>query len=205
MAGYATDPLEFGGKYPWKTVTPSHPAYNDSIGDYWRGAIWLPTAYMATKALEAYGHHELAHRNSLNLLKLMSDTYRNYSPATIWECYSPSAAKPAFRLRGSNLERVRPDFCGWSALGPISLFIENVIGFSNIDATKRLVEWHKHGSERQGIRNLRFGSIVTDIVAEGNQIEVESNEKFTLMVNGKHFAVKPGKNSFRCDVILAKK
>ena len=196
MAGYAADPEEFGGKYPWKTVTPRHPAYNDSIGDYWRGAIWLPTAYMSTKALEAYGFHELAHRNSLNLLKQMSDTYRNYSPATIWECYSPSAAKPSFRLRDGKSKRVRPDFCGWSALGPISLFIENVIGFSNIDATKRLVEWHRHGSERQGIRNLRFGSVIADIVAEGNSIEVVSNKDFTLTVNGKRFAVKAGMNSF---------
>ncbi|MCM1372396.1 MAG: hypothetical protein NC113_07100 [Bacteroides sp.] len=24
--------------------------------------------------------------------------------------------------------RVRPDFCAWSALGPISLFIENIMG-----------------------------------------------------------------------------
>ena len=30
---------------------------------------------------------------------------------------------------------VRPEICGWSALEPIALFIENVFGFSQTDPT----------------------------------------------------------------------
>lgn len=196
LAVYAADPKEFGGTYPWPSVSRSDRDYNNEIGDYWRGAVWLPTAYMSTKALEAYGFYDIAHTNALNLLSNMAETYKSYSPHTIWECYSPSAPRPSFRQYGEHRERVAPDFCGWSALGPISLFIENVLGFYNIDANKRLVEWNKHGNSRQGLQNLRFGKTITDIIADGNQAEVTSNLPYTLRINGKKHAIKAGKQRF---------
>ncbi len=84
---------------------------------------------MSTKALETYGYHDVAHENARRLLAQMSETYKTFEPHSIWECYSPSAARPGQRVDGENLTLVAQDFCGWSALGPISLFIENVLGF----------------------------------------------------------------------------
>lgn len=198
VAAYAADPLEFGGRYPWPTVSRRHRCYDNATGDYWRGAVWLPTAYMATKALETYGYCQLADENALRLLRQMEETYSTFSPATIWECYSPSAPEPSIHTLPYNgkSERVRPDFCGWSALGPISLFIENVLGFNNIDANARLVEWRKKGDGTQGIHNLRFGDTVTDIVADGNKLSVDSNHPYTLRINGKDLSIKIGKNKF---------
>ncbi|MDE7442815.1 MAG: alpha,alpha-trehalase, partial [Muribaculaceae bacterium] len=121
-----------------------------------------------------------------------------FEPHTIWECYSPSKPEPGQRHKADSdsIYLVRDDFCGWSALGPISLFIENVIGFHNIDAANRLIEWRKKGDGRQGMENLRFGDITTDIIAEGNQLSVKSDNPYTLVVNGIDYKINPGDNRF---------
>ena len=185
MMEHAVNEQVFGGDYPWPTVSRSDKDFNPEYGDYWRGAIWLPTAYMATKALETYKYYEEADKNASSLLELMIKTYKEYKPATIWECYNPTKPEPSQRVFGSKLEVVRPDFCGWSALGPISLLIENVLGFHHIDAKTKTVTWRKHNSGRHGIKNLRFGNIVTDIIGTDSEIKVKSNERFTLIVNDK--------------------
>ena len=196
LVEYAQDEDEFGGQYPWPSVSRSDADYNGTVGDYWRGGVWLPLAYMSTKALETYGYHDVAHENARRLLAQMSETYKTFEPHSIWECYSPSAARPGQRVDGENLTLVAQDFCGWSALGPISLFIENVLGFYNIDATARLVEWRKTGWGEQGIRNLRFGDVHTDIVADGDTVRVVSDKEYVLKVNGKKYKVKAGTQAF---------
>ena len=197
LVKYATDPNEFGGKYPWPSVSRSDKDFNNEIGDYWRGGIWLPLAYMSTKALETYGYYDVAYANAYNLLSNMSETYRTFTPSTIWECYSPSAPRPSERQYKEKRELVAKDFCGWSALGPISMFIENVLGFYNIDAIKQLVEWNKRGAGEQGLRNLRFGNTVTDIIANDNMVNIKSNKPYTLMINGKKYKIKVGEQTFR--------
>lgn len=197
LAEYAANPKEFGGEFPWPSVSRSDEEYNHELGDYWKGAVWLPTAYMSTKALEVYGYLDLAYENSYRLLTQMSETYRNYEPHTVWECYAPSAPLPSIKVAGGDKGHVRPDFCGWSALGPISLFIENVLGFYNIDANKHLVEWHKKGSGRQGLRNLRFGDVRTDIVADGNTVNITSDNAYTLVVNGKKYKITQGSQTLK--------
>lgn len=195
MLEYAIDSTFFGGKYPWPSVSRSDKDFNSRYGDYWRGAIWAPTAYMATKALEKYGFFEVANKHAENLVKLWSDTYKNYKPATIWECYSPSLPEPSHRVYGKKLEEVRPDFCGWSALVPISLFIENVLGFYDVNAQTRTVKWNLHQKETHGIKNLRFGDVVTDIIyKKDGAINVKSNKPYKLVVNKKEFKIKAGNN-----------
>ena len=103
----------------------------------------------------------------------------------------PTEAKPSTLKK--NVEIVRPDFCGWSALGPISLFIENVLGFHEIDAAEKKVVWRKYREGRHGIKRLRFGTVVTDIIGDGNTVEVNSNEPYTMVVNGKEYSIEKGK------------
>ncbi|MDD7887731.1 trehalase family glycosidase [Flavivirga sp. 57AJ16] len=189
---YAKDPMEFGGEYPWPTVSKKDKDFNGNYGDYWRGGIWVPTAYMATKALEKYGFYEVADENAYHLLMLMLNTYKTYEPATIWECYNPTKPEPSQRVHGSNLEIVRPDFCGWSALAPISMFIENVLGFHEVNAQTKTIEWRKYRIGKHGIKNLMFGNIKTDIIAYDDYIEVTSNANYTLKINGKKYKVKKG-------------
>lgn len=102
-------------------------------------------------------------------------------------------AKPSTNEHG---KIARKDFCGWSALGPISLFIENVLGFNTIDAQKKEIHWRKHQPGLHGIRNLRFGDIIATILAKGKSCTVESTAPYTLIVNGKKFEIKKGTNTF---------
>lgn len=198
MAEKVRDDKWFGGKYPWPSLVPTDPQYtisNDKHGDYWRGGVWLPMVYLGVKSLDKYGYRDLARETSVKTLEQMLRTYRDFKPATIWECYSPIADRPSTE-HGSPTSR--PDFCGWSALGPISLLIEDIIGIHTVDADKNLVRWRLVSPERTGVRNLRFGSVITDLVAEKDGVlAVNSTAGYTLEVNGERFAVKPGKNVFK--------
>jgi len=184
----AADPKWFGGNAPWPSVAPSEPYYQPK-GMYWRGSIWLPTAYMATKALVQYGYLETAAANAEKLLVQMLNTYRQYTPHTIWEAYNPEYPMPC--TGKDNEYIVRPDFCGWSALGPISMFIENVLGFYDVDAFTRTIKWHKHHQSRHGIRNLRLGELTVSIIAKGKHVEIQTSNPFILQVNGQTFAIDP--------------
>lgn len=193
MVKHLKDPQIFGGDRPWVTVARNDPAFTEPDGNYWRGAVWLPTAYMGTKALEKYGYYAEADAAAEKLLSQMLRTYHTYEPHTIWECYSPTRDFPA----NHGGDRVREDFCGWSALGPISLFIENVLGFHVVDGNAKRIEWRLHQTGRHGIENLRFGGITTDIIYDGKStVTVRSTAPYTLVVNGESHAIPDGSSSF---------
>jgi hypothetical protein len=193
MANHVRDPQDLGGAVPWVSLSRSDKAFDGQTGNYWRGAVWMPTAYMGIRALTENGQEDLADASAEAVLYHMYRTYRDYEPHTIWECYNPLTPQPA--MHGT--ERVRPDFCGWSALGPISLFIENVIGLHSVDAQHRIVEWRIHQTGRHGIRRFQFADVTTDLIADGcGHLEVTSNKPFTLIVNGKHLKIKQGEQQF---------
>ena len=195
LVKYMQDENAFGGEVPLVSLSRSDADFSEQ-GKYWRGGLWLPTAYAALKGVSEYGFHEEAHVAAHKIFRHMLATYQEYEPHTIWECYSPTENMPATSVR--NIRAVRPDFCGWSALGPISILIEYVLGFHGINAFEEVVEWNKpEGFKGEvGIKNLRFGEIVTDIVANGNICNVNSNKPYRLMINGKEFAVERGENTF---------
>jgi glycogen debranching enzyme len=189
MAEYVKDPNELGGVVPWTTVSRSSPEFNREDGNYWQGAVWLPTAYAGIRALTENGQMPLAEETAEAVLRHMYLTWRDFSPRTIWECYSPSRPEPA--RHGESL--VRQNFCGWSALGPIALFIESVLGFYEMSAASRLIKWSLHQPGKHGIRRLRLGEVLTDIIADGTGvIQVTSNLPYTLVVNGNSHAIRSG-------------
>jgi len=194
LRAHASDPDVFGGDIPWPSVARDNEFFEEK-GNYWRGSVWLPTAYMAIKGLNNYGYFKEANESSYKLIKHMAKTYSDYSPHTIWECYNPTVAAPG--TDKTNMERVRPNFCGWSALGPISLFIENVLGFYDIDALKSKVCWNMHRTGTHGIKNLKFGEIKTDIIFKQGAVNVKSNKSFTLEINGVAYFIKQGEQIFR--------
>ena len=182
-----------GGNVPLISLSRSDGNFEET-GKYWRGALWLPTAYAALKGIEKYGYYDEAHHAARRIIDHMLRTYMEYEPHTIWECYSPQVPEPSIDAHGV---LVRSDFCGWSALGPISMYIEQVIGIHSVNAFKRVVEWQKPNEFKKalGIKNLRFADIVTDIVAEGNVCTVKSNGSFTLKINGKSFLISAGEQT----------
>ena len=195
MLRHIESPREYGGEMPFPSVSRYDPDF-DPQGHYVRGSIWLPTAYMTVRGLVKYGYLELARRLSYNLVKHMYETYKTIRPHTIWECYSPSEHKPGTNTFG---KFSRPEFCGWSALGPITMFIENILGFHTVDALKRTVAWDLHNQARHGIRRFRFGDVETDIIGEGRSVEVASNAPYTLIINGTPHAIVCGTNRIQLD------
>lgn len=194
MAERLSDERTLGGVLPLISLARNDGNYEPD-GRYWRGGLWLPTAYAALKGLSAYGYDRLAHNASRAILDHMVRTYREYEPHTIWECYAPEAATPSVTADGR--ERVRPDFCGWSALGPIAIYIEFVLGFRRVDAFRRVVEWAKpEGFAGEiGICNLRFGDVVTDIVAKGGICTVRANAPYTLRIDGRDLPIRAGEQT----------
>ena len=191
------DPMWFGGDYPFVSLARKDADFVEHGGAYWRGGIWLPTAYATLCGLREYGMEDAAVKYAKRLLNQMLATFENNTPHSIWEAYSPSAPEPA--LGESSLHRVRTNFCGWSALGPISIFIEYVVGIHSVNAFKRKVCWtlDKENTKSIGLRNLRFGSIVTTLIASDGFCEVTSNEAYTLEINQKSYSIKPGITSFQ--------
>lgn len=186
------DPEYFGGaKVPFISLAKKDGDYTPT-GKYWRGSAWLPSAYATLKGLAKYGYFKEAHEAACGLLKHMYATYREYDPHTIWEAYAPEAHTPATQTDGVTI--VRPDFCGWSALGPISVYLEYVLGFHTVNAFENVVEWEKPKDIRGkiGVKNLRFGSVVTDIEADETTCVVSSNKPYTLKICGKAYPIEVG-------------
>lgn len=185
------NPDTLGGNIPFKSLSRADGDYHPS-GKYWRGSVWLPTAYAALKGFGEYGMYEKAHIYASHLLEHMYKTYAEYTPHTVWECYSPERAEPATQVNAKNI--VRKDFCGWSALGPISVYIEYVLGFHTVNAFEKTVKWARPTDlkGKVGIENLRFGNIVTDIVSKDDTVYVTSNEPYTLEIDGKAYSVSSG-------------
>ncbi len=194
MTEYLRSGEYMGGDYPWTSLSRDDKDHNSATGDYWRGGVWLPMVYMGTKALEKYGYYDLADDLAEKVVRQQLRTYHTVEPHTIWEVYSPSSDAPSTEVG----HRARPDFCGWSALGPISLMIENIMGFRLIDGTSRIIVWNpKKENGTHGLRNLKFGGIETDLVYHPatNTIATESNAPYTLIVGGKKFAIGRGSGS----------
>lgn len=165
------DAAEFGGERPLNSVSRSAPGYHAQTGEYWRGAVWLPMAYVTLKALDRAGERELADSLALRVLKHQLRTFEAVEPHTIWECYAPEADRPSTEYGNP----VRGDFCGWSALGPINLFLEHVIGLRDYDAATRTLTWEPPATWQGSvtIRGLEFGGVTFDLVYDGTAARVE--------------------------------
>ncbi len=195
LAEQLADPNTFGGDIPLISLARNDGDF-EADGRYWRGGLWLPTAYVALKGLSLCHFDEEVQNAACKILHHMYQTDRDFEPHTIWECYSPTECAPSVTADGKEL--VRSDFCGWSALGPIAIYIEYVLGFRRINAFENTVEWIlPHIFEGEvGIRNLHFGNVIADITAKNGICRVSSNAPFTLFVDGKAYHIQKGEQQF---------
>lgn len=188
LAAALADPKCFGGPVPWPSVARDDPEFRPD-GMYWRGGVWIPVAYASARALAEHGHEQLAHTASLSLIRHMARTWAEYSPSTIWEAYSPTRPAPA--TAKDDRTAVRPDFCGWSALAPISMLIEHVLGF-RVDALTRTVRYRRHLPGRTGIRNLRCADARVTVIADDTALTIETDAPTTLSLPGRTIPLTPG-------------
>ncbi len=186
------DPEKLGGTPPLVTLARNDPDFVPENGDYWRGGFWMPTAYMGIRALEFCGMHECARELSGRMVEHMYRVWREYDPPAIWEAYAPCSPEPA-RHHG---KLVRPGYCGWSALGPTALLLEEVVGI-DADAFSRRLRWRlpPRRKGRVGVRNYRFADVTADLIAETDRVAVSTDRPFLLEIDGREFRVEPGESS----------
>jgi len=194
LAKVVADPEKLGGERPIPSISRDDRRFSP-VGEYWRGGIWMPKVYMTVKGLEKNGHKTLADEVARKMISLQYRTWKNFEPHTIWECYSPTEDKPSTDKVGC---LARPDFCGWSALGPISMFIENILGIREVNALENKIIWEPSSDKRSGIKNLKIGGSGVSLIAdpENNTVNVEAEKAFTLILNGSNIACPAGKSSY---------
>ncbi|NLB55667.1 MAG: hypothetical protein GX811_07890 [Lentisphaerae bacterium] len=144
----------------FNTPTPVPTLSRDDInysaqGRYWLGGVWAPTNYMITRGLMLCDKGDLAHNIAMKYVSAISRVKENFEPSTIWESYSPEEDKPGISAYSVNW--TRPNFVGWSASGPVSMLIENILGV-DVDMHSKQVSWTIRLTEEHGIENLFLGA-----------------------------------------------
>ncbi|MDO9549232.1 MAG: trehalase family glycosidase [Candidatus Marinimicrobia bacterium] len=149
----------------------------DPRGFYWRGGVWGITNYMIIQGLLRYGQVDFAREAARNHLNNMMSVYREFdidtdgeSPESnneligkIWELYAPEEPGPGTRWDAKNF--CQPDHVSFSGHGPISMLIENILGFS-ADAPNDALYWRITRSDRHGIRHFSFGDNILSVWTE---------------------------------------
>lgn len=185
MVAHLQDEKEFWRPFVFPALAADEKEYNNPTGKYWCGAVWAPTNYEIIKGLEANGEEAFATEATEKYLAAMADVFKK--TGTVYENYMPEKIAPSSE---------RGDFVGWTGIGPITLLIENVLGFRP-DGVHNRLDWHLTRTDRHGIERLQFGKITTDIVYDGNgTITVKSNKPYTLSVNGVEHNLPAGESQF---------
>ena len=174
LTEHLRNPAEFWRPHVFPTLSADNSLYNPR-GGYWRGGVWSPTTYAVIKGLSCYGEWALARKASENHLENMLQVFND--TGTIWENYSPESSEP-----GNIAKR---DFVGFSGVGPISLLIEEVLGF-DVDAPENTITWRLYPTEVHGIKNLYFGDNKVSLLAQREHeevyhLEINAKKNFTLI------------------------
>jgi glycogen debranching enzyme len=185
------DPNEFNTTHPVPSLSKDDPNY-EPLGGYWRGGVWAPTNYMVVKGLKRYNKLPWSREIALKHLDVMYKVLAHDNYGSIWECYSPEYYQPAVNAYG---KLVRPNFVGWSGLGPIAMLLECVFGLE-FDASENCITWVIATEGRHGIENLLFNGRIISLICQGKshvpgetQITVETSGtlKLRLSLMGQSF------------------
>lgn len=175
LVEHLSDTASFWRYMVFPTLAADQEHYSPK-GDYWRGGVWAPTNYMIVKGLELNGYEDLASRASINYLNGMHCV--SEKTKTVWENYSPDSCDRGYPAK--------PDFVGWTGIGPISLLIENVLGI-RVSALDSSVSWRITRLDHHGISNLRVGSSTVSLVCKKREsvqspieLSITSDSNFTL-------------------------
>jgi len=200
MVGHLMDEKEFNRPTPVPTLSADDCNYSPQ-GEYWLGGVWAPTNYMVTRGLMQAGRGEVAHDIATRYVQALYRTYRDVTPHTLWECYSPEADQPG--LAAYSRTRVKGDFVGWTGIGPIAMLIENIIGI-DLDVPERRITWDIRLTAEHGVKQLAVGKgRRMDLICRSRKkaadpavVQVVSDVPITLILRcGKRaseVALKPG-------------
>jgi neutral trehalase len=202
LVRHLLDTAAFWRDMPFSTLAATHREYRRD-GGYWLGAVWAPTNHAVIKGIERVGRDDVAHAATARYLEALYQVY--LQTGTLWENYAADKIDGRFK-QGIN-DRTPPsdcrrDFVGWTGLGPISLLVENLLGF-RVDAPGKRLTHDIRRLDRHGIENLHFAGITTSIIVADRhdapstaRLTVTTDKPYTLVIHldGKTFTrrVRPG-------------
>ncbi len=173
LAGHLKDETSFWRHHPIPSLAADSPRFAPA-GDYWRGSTWAPTNYAAIKGFYRAGQIALAREIALRHLHCLTEVLRD--TGHIWENYCSERS-----VRGN---WSGPDYC-WSALGPIAMLFEVIIGLQPL-ALSHTLRWCPPDEEIIGVRRLPLGpaslSLCCRRTPQGRRVEVETDRRFTLEI-----------------------
>lgn len=177
LAAHAADESTFNRYHPLASTAADAAVYNPK-GEYWRGSVWAPTNYVAIQGLARAGFGTLAKQLARRHLQVMYEVWQK--TGALWENYAPDAAAPG-SMAGS-------PYC-WTALGPICLLMETLLGFEP-EAGKRTLHWHLEenaGEDAVGVRKYALGNVLLTLERRGDVVRAHASAPTTLIVhqNGK--------------------
>jgi len=148
----------------------------DPDGGHWLGGVWAPTNYMVLRGLTEHGKHDLAYAIAENHYMHVLGSFER--TGSIWEHHAPDAPAEG---------RGRKDFVGWTAITPIAVLFEYVLGLRTDGIAGELL-WDVRRLDEHGVYRYplgEFGSV--DLIAEARPdtatrptLHVKSNVPFRL-------------------------
>lgn len=171
LLAHMQDPRSFWRHHPLPSLAADSPFFRPE-GEYWLGSTWAPTNYAAIKGLQRAGKHDLAYTLTAKHLQRVFEVW-SYTNK-LWENYCSEQSTP-----GNDSVS---DYC-WSALGPIALLLEVMIGLE-ADAPRHTLRWRPAEGERVGVKNFSLGPATISLLqqprADGCWIEVMTDAFFYL-------------------------
>lgn len=158
-------------------------------GGYWCGGVWAPSNYAVIKGLERKHIDAFAHLASMRYVSAVYDVFKQ--TGTFWENYAPEKKSGRFNhgTDESDYNACRRDFVGWTGLAPISVLIENVLGF-RVDGPENRVDFDLRRLDRHGIERLHFVNTTTSIIADKREdsdaavsLTLTTDRPYTLVVH----------------------
>ena len=172
------DPEAFRRGHLLPSISADSPGYNQDNGQMWRGGVWSPLNFAVLKGLRTVEQYALAYKIAHNHLERVATVYQNSE--TFWDHYTPETAWP-----GANARR---DFTGWTALTPISILLEDVLGIMT-DWPQKRVTWHLRlpmppDGAWMGVKNYPLGMNESlELLTNGQQVRVTTAVPFTLTLH----------------------
>jgi hypothetical protein len=150
----------------------------DPDGGHWLGGVWAPTNYMVLRGLTEHKKDDLAYAIADNHYMHVLGSFER--TGSIWEHHAPDAAAEG---------RGRKDFVGWTAITPIAVLLEYVLGF-RADAVAGELCWDVRRTDEHGVYRYPFGANGwVDLIAEARSdaqarptLRVHSNVPFKLLL-----------------------
>ena len=184
LTEHLMNPDEFWTHHPVPTLSKDDANY-DPFGCYWCGGVWAPTNYMTAAGLKKHGRTSVARELTAKHLDAIADVMKDKSYGSIWECYSPEYKRPATKNDKGDI--VRNNFVGWSGLGPIAMFIENILGFT-FDASSNAIRWEIASMQANGIKNICFNGGKVSLLCDKasatgkRKISIETSKPVSLSI-----------------------